>query len=75
MDEPERLDAVALVRAHLAGDEQRVFAVLAPLNPMALFAVTVGLLVDDLLAQSWPGGLASLDEHLAGLQQNGGEAR
>lgn len=68
METPELLDVIALVRAHLAGDEETLLAILHPLNQFATFAATVGLLVDDLLAQCWPGGHDGLDEHLAEMQ-------
>jgi hypothetical protein len=66
--EPEAADAVALVRAHLAGDEELIEALLVAVEPRALFAATVGLLVDRLLAETFPGGLAGLDETLADWQ-------
>ena len=47
--EPEQADAVALLTAHLAGDEQAIETLLDLLGPVPLFAVTVGFLVDQVI--------------------------
>lgn len=44
--EPEPADAVALLTAHLNGDENAVTTMLDLIGPMPLFAVTVGFLVE-----------------------------
>jgi hypothetical protein len=68
-DEPEQADAVALVLAHLRGDEQVIEALLAAVEPRDLFAATVGLLVNQLLAETFPGGLDGLERTLVDWQQ------
>lgn len=44
--EPEQADAVALLHAHLRGDEHAINALLEMVGPVPLFAVTVGFLVE-----------------------------
>ena len=66
--EPEPADGIALIRAHLAGDEETVSALLAGCEMRPLFAVVVGQLT-ELLAQRLPGGFAGLDELLEDWQR------
>lgn len=68
-NEPEQADAVAFVLAHLRGDEQLVEAMLGMHEVRDLFAATTGLLVDRLLADTYPGGLAGLEATLADWQE------
>lgn len=41
--EPEPADAMALIRAHIRGDDEAINALCAMLDLRALFAVTVGV--------------------------------
>lgn len=61
--EPEPADAVALVRAHLDGDEVAVYTILAMVDEHALFAMTTGVLL-QLLTAVLPGGVDELDDRL-----------
>lgn len=72
--EPEVPDAellatsLGLVRAHLRQDEEAVNSMLDAADTRPLFAVTVGLLVAQLV-NALPGGAAELDARLARLQE------
>jgi hypothetical protein len=44
-DEPEPADAIALLRAHLTGDEQLVEGLLAHIDERKLFPMVVGVAV------------------------------
>lgn len=75
VDDPGLPDAelvaivVALLRAHLAGDETAVGVLVdAVSDPVVLLAVAVGFMTDE-LARLLPGGMAELDERLATLQE------
>ncbi len=48
---PEEADAVALLLAHLRGDEQGVYAMINMVGCERLFAVTVGFLVDQVVGR------------------------
>jgi hypothetical protein len=73
LDEPEQADVIALLRATLAGDELRVYQILAPLVMLDAFGLTVAVLL-EMLAQVWPGGAPGIDEHLAHVQQSVGRS-
>jgi hypothetical protein len=45
-DEVEQLDAVALLEAHLAGDERAIEALVSMVGVFPLFACTVGFVVE-----------------------------
>ena len=68
-DDLDQADAVAFVLAHLRHDEAAIEAMLAMHTVRDLFAATTGLLVDRLMADSYPGGLAGLQRTLEGWQQ------
>jgi hypothetical protein len=46
--EPDPADVVALLRAHLAGDEQALEGLFSTVDLRALFAMTVGFLIQAL---------------------------
>ncbi|MGH3619932.1 MAG: hypothetical protein ACRDQV_18230, partial [Pseudonocardiaceae bacterium] len=68
--EPEAADAVALLRAHLAGDEATIEMLLSMVDMRGLFAITVEMLV-GLLREAGVSG-EQLEEMLAGWQARGG---
>lgn len=68
-DDLEQADAVAFVLAHLRGDEAAIEAMLGMHEVRNLFAATVGLLVDRLMADTYPGGLAGLEQTLTDWQE------
>lgn len=66
--EPELLDALALLRAQLRGDEEACDAYVEVLDLRAFFGYTVGVLL-TLLTNALPGGRDELDDLLRRMQE------
>jgi hypothetical protein len=66
--EPEQADAVALVLAHLRGDEQAIDALLGMFDVWKLFAVTVDRVLLPVLEQAGVDA-AKLEETLVDWQE------
>lgn len=67
LHEPEAADAVALLRAYLAEDDQALDTMLQLVNPLRLLSVTIGVMLSVLAAAGV--SESELDEQLAEWQQ------